>query len=113
VTRRATAVYLPLKGGGKGVLPYLAPVIKGRLFGGDAEYASKRLNRFLRDVGIADPRKVIHSFRHRAQDRLRAAECPRDIREAILGHEKRTVAAGYGAGFAVSQLKKWVDKIGF
>jgi len=35
---------------------------------------------FLDDCGIADPRKVVHSLRHRAQDRLRAAGCPEDVR---------------------------------
>jgi integrase len=95
------------------VLAHLPPAIKGRLFDGDAEYASKRLNRFLRGVGITDPRKVVHSFRHRAQDRLRAAECPSDVREAILGHEKKSVAQGYGTGFSVPQLRKWIDCISF
>jgi hypothetical protein len=56
---------------------------------------------------------VVHSLRHRAQDRLRAAECPEDIRWAILGHEERTVAAGYGEGFSLPVLRKWIDKIGF
>jgi len=100
------------------VLPHLPKAIKGHLFkngdhtdAGDA--ASKRLNRFLNACGITDPRKVIHSFRHRAQDRLRAAECPEDIRWALLGHEKETVAAGYGEGFSVAVLRKWIDKIGF
>jgi transposase-like protein len=41
-----------------------------------SDAASKRLNRFLDDIGITDPRKVAHSLRHRAQDRLRAAGCP-------------------------------------
>jgi hypothetical protein len=58
-------------------------------------------------------RKVIHSFRHRAADRLRAAECPEDIRWSILGHEEETVANSYGTSFSVPQLKKWIDKIGF
>jgi integrase len=99
------------------MLSGLPQKITGPLFRRDAadpsDAASKRLNRFLRDCGIDDPRKVIHSFRHRAQDRLRAAECPEDIRWSILGHERETVAAGYGEGFAVSVLKKWIDKIGF
>jgi hypothetical protein len=77
------------------------------------DMASKRLGKFLDDIGITDPRKVVHSLRHRAQDRLRAAECPEDIRWAILGHEERTVAAGYGEGFSLPVLRKWVDKIGF
>jgi integrase len=96
------------------VLPHLPKTIKGKLFVGDTPTAaSKRLNRFLRDVSIADPRKVVHSLRHRAQDRLRAAGCPQDIRWAILGHEEKTVAAGYGEGFPVTLLRKWIDRIGF
>jgi integrase len=95
-----------------GVLPFLPREIKGRLFRGSVPAASKRLNRFLNDCGIVDPRKVVHSLRHRAQDRLRAAGCPEDVRWAILGHEEKSVAAGYGEGFPVPLLKRWVDKIG-
>ena len=63
------------------VLPYLPKSIKGPLFdrsknADPSDAASKRLNRFLDDCGIVDKRKVVHSFRHRAQDRLRAAELP-------------------------------------
>jgi integrase len=95
-----------------GALPFLPDKIKGPLFEGTEAAPSKRLNRFLRDCGIADPRKVLHSLRHRAQDRLRAAGCPQDVRWALLGHEEKTVVAGYGEGFPVKMLREWVDKIG-
>ena len=99
------------------VLPFVPKAIKGPLFANNdadlSDAASKRLNRFLDDCGITDPRKVVHSLRHRAQDRLRAAGCPEDVRWALLGHEEKTVAAGYGEGFPVPMLKKWIDKIGF
>ena len=99
------------------VLPFLPKTITGPLFPrttlAPPDAASKRLNRFLDDCGIADRRKVVHSLRHRAQDRLRAAGCPEDIRWAILGHEEETVAAGYGEGFPVPLLRKWIDKIDF
>lgn len=98
------------------MLPHLPATIKGKLFDGTPAAASKRLMKFLRrrdGVGITDPLKVVHSLRHRAQDRLRAAGCPEDMRWAILGHEEETVAAGYGEGFPVTMLRKWIDKIGF
>jgi integrase len=95
-------------------LPSGFPAIKGRLFEGNPHAASKRLAKLVRDIGITDPAKApAHSWRHRAQDRLRAASCPEDIREALLGHEKKTVADGYGRGFPVAMLKQWMEKIGF
>jgi integrase len=100
------------------VLPYLPKAIKGPLFdrsknADPSDAASKRLNRFLDDSGIVDKRKVVHSFRHHAADRLRAAECPEDIRWSILGHEEETFADSYGTGFPVTVLKKWIDRIDF
>ena len=96
------------------LLPLLPATIKGPLFPDDnAHAASTRLNPFLRGIGITDPAKVVHSFRHRAQDRLRTAGCRIDIRWELLGHEKKTVAEGYGEGSPVPILKKWIDKIGF
>jgi integrase len=95
------------------VLPFLPRTIERPLFRGRPGAASTRLNRFMNEIGITDPRKVLHSLRHRAQDRLRAAGCPVDYRWAILGHEEKTVAEGYGKGFPVPLLKRWIDKIGF
>jgi integrase len=95
------------------VLPYLPKKITGPLFAGGAPAASKRLNRFLRDSGVAASGKVVHSLRHRAADRLRATGAQVDIRHALLGHETRTVADSYGTGHPVPLLKKWIDRIGF
>jgi integrase len=102
------------------LLPYLPATIKGKLFERigtlkrTSDAASKRLMRFLRDdCGIADSRKVIHSLRHRAKDRSRAAGCPLNVQYELFGHEEKTIAAGYGVGSPVPLLKKWIDRIGF
>lgn len=95
------------------LLPYLRAKISGPLFTGNPKAASKRLNDFLDECGLTDPRIVVHSLRHRAADRLRAYECPIDIRRAILGHEDGSVSEGYGEGFPVKILRGWIDKIGF
>ena len=95
------------------LLPHLPKKITGPLFNGNVKAASKRLNDFLDDSGLTDPSIVIHSLRHRAADRLRAYECPIDIRRAILGHEDGSVSEGYGEGFPVKILREWIDEIGF
>ena len=95
-------------------LPDFVPPIKGKLFPREDKYRSpKRLNAFLRDIGIAEANKVLYSLRHRAKDRLRAAGCPWDVAEEIFGRDKVTVGKGYGHGSPVTLLKSWVDKIGF
>ena len=48
-------------------------------------------------VGITDPQKAPdHSWRHRVEDELRAAEAPEDARDAILGHARKLRAASMG-----------------
>jgi integrase len=109
------------------LLPHLPATIIGPLFAADvadrfaeatvkrlANRASKRLMSFLRDdCSIADPNKVVHSLRHRAQDRLRRAACPKPIRQELLGHDEATVGESYGEGHPVPMLKEWIDRIGF
>lgn len=91
------------------------------LFQGSSRAAGKRLRRLLRKLdisydaerGTGTPKKVIQSLRHRAKDRLRDLGCPLDIQYAILGHEVKTVAAGYGHGYPMKQLLHWIDQIGY
>jgi integrase len=96
------------------LLPHLPDKIEGVLFADNEHLASGRLRKFLRKVcGITDKGKVAaHSFRHRAQDRLRAAGLRKDQREELLGHTRKTVGEGYGEGSPVPMLKRWIDKIG-
>jgi integrase len=95
------------------LLKHLPKKISGPLFTGRLDSAGKRLRKWLGNIGISDPAKApMHSFRHRAKDKLRAAGAPLDVQYELLGHEVRTVAAGYGRGSPVPLLKKWLDKIG-
>ena len=48
-------------------------------------------------AAITDPAKAPdHSWRHRIEDELRAAEVPEDVRDAILGHSRKTTGRQYG-----------------
>jgi hypothetical protein len=53
----------------------------------------------------------MHSFRHSLRDRLRAVECPSDIVDAIGGWKTSGVSHGYGNGYPLDVLKKWMDKL--
>lgn len=91
----------------------LPTTITEPLFTGTEGAAEKRLMRFLRNTcKITDKRKVIHSLRHRAKDRLRAAGCPLDVQYQILGHEQSTVASGYGVGYPLTKIVEWIQYIG-
>src|SRR5262249_60833592 len=69
----------------------------GKYGSASAQY-SKRFGRLLRSIGITDKRKVLHSARHTVKDRLRAAQVPLDVQNAILGHATGSVGESYGIG---------------
>jgi integrase len=73
-----------------------------------ANSASAALNKWL------SPRVpkggVIHSFRHSFRDRLRAVECPADIIDRLGGWAVGGVGEGYGEGYPLEVLTKWMNK---
>ncbi|MDC1001689.1 tyrosine-type recombinase/integrase [Alphaproteobacteria bacterium] len=74
-----------------------------------ANSASGGLNKWLHQY-VPD-NCVIHSFRHSLRDRLRAVECPSDIVDAIGGWKTSGVGHGYGNGYPLEVLEKWMDKL--
>ena len=74
-----------------------------------ANSASGGLNKWLHQY-VPD-NCVIHSFRHSLRDRLRAVECPSDIVDAIGGWKTSGVGQGYGNGYPLEVLKRWMEKI--
>lgn len=104
----------------KALLPHLPNKITGPLFTCNKDSAGKRLSAFLRDIGVNDSDKApMHSFRHRAANRLRRGGVPEDLREAIGGWAdgKKKISRKYGnkhgRGFPIKMLKEAIDKIGF
>ena len=72
----------------------------------NANSASGGLNKWLQTHVPAGC--VIHSFRHSLRDRLRAVECPSDIVDAIGGWKTAGVGHGYGDGYPLDVLAKWM-----
>lgn len=74
-----------------------------------ATHASNALNKWLKKDfdGL-----TAHSLRHTMRDRLRAVECPTELIDQIGGW--RTVGGvgvGYGQGYALGKLRKWLGKV--
>lgn len=104
----------------KDLLPHLPQKITKPLIIGRKDSASKRLREFLREIGIADSDKApMHSFRHRAAQRLRRAIADESLREAIGGwadgkkKTSRKYGNKHGKGFPIKMLKEAIDHIGF
>ncbi|MCW1841315.1 tyrosine-type recombinase/integrase [Prosthecomicrobium hirschii] len=74
--------------------------------GVNANSASAALNKWLKPRLPAGC--VIHSFRHSLRDRLRAVECPADIVDAIGGWTTQGVGHGYGSGYPLDVLHRWM-----
>ena len=74
-----------------------------------ANSASGGLNKWLHQY-VPD-NCVIHSFRHSLRDRLRAVECPSDIVDAIGGWKTSGVGHGYGNGYPLEVLQRWMKRI--
>jgi len=62
---------------------------------------------------IIDPAKAPdHSWRHRFEDELRTAEVPEDVRDAIVGHTRKTTGRLYGVrGEALARLHRYLSLI--
>jgi integrase len=75
----------------------------------NANSASAAINKWIKTV--ADSDAVIHGLRHSFRDRLRAVEAPSEVIDQLGGWSLKTVGQGYGEGYEVEILSKWLEKI--
>lgn len=75
----------------------------------NANTASASLNKWLKQH-VPDG-CTMHSFRHSMRDRLRAVECPADIVDQIGGWQTDGVGHGYGSGYPLEVLRKWMKAV--
>ena len=75
----------------------------------NANSASAALNKWLKSKLIDD--YVIHGFRHSFRDRLGAVECPSEIIDQLGGWSSKSVGQGYGVGYKLNHLNKWISLI--
>jgi integrase len=74
-----------------------------------ANSASAALNKWLK--GYVSNGGTIHSFRHSMRDRLRAVECPSEMVDQIGGWSRGSVGQGYGSGYPLDAMHRYLSKI--
>lgn len=75
---------------------------------------SKWFSRYLRhDCGIADTRKVFHSFRHTFKDACRNSDVPEEHHDQLTSHASRgrNAGRGYGVGLSLQTLDRSLQRI--
>ena len=81
---------------------------------GYSNMAVKWFTRYRRKVGVDDPNKPFHSFRHTFTDTLKQRGVPYHISAALDGHSDGSITFGtYGRDFNVGILKDAVERIDF
>ena len=71
--------------------------------------ASAALNKWIKSEGFKE--HSMHSFRHSLRDRLRSVECPIEIADQIGGWTFKSVGQGYGNGYCLKILAKWMNLV--
>ena len=77
--------------------------------GCNANSASAAINKWIKTV--AGSEAVIHGLRHSFRDRLRAVEAPSEVIDQLGGWSLKTIGQGYGSGYQLNILTKWLEKI--
>jgi len=77
--------------------------------GCNSNSASAEINKWIKT--IAGSEAVIHGLRHGFRDRLRAVEAPVDMIDQLGGWSLRSVGQGYGDGYPLELLSRWMERI--
>lgn len=76
--------------------------------------ASKRLNGYLKRIGVKTGRDLVfHSFRHAFIDAARSSDVSDERIKELVGHKDTSVTGGYGHGASLAALQKEIAKIEF
>ena len=70
---------------------------------------TKWFTRYRRDVGVYEPGRDFHSFRHSATTFLQRAKVPVALIDALTGHSTPGETARYSKGYEVLDLKAAID----
>jgi integrase len=97
------------RGGDERLFPELRPSVSGQVTGN----WSKWWGRYTDDLGVTDPRKVFHSFRHTFKRACRSARIEEELHDALTGHTSASVGRRYGGGVPLEVLAEEIAKVSY
>jgi integrase len=97
------------RGGDQRLFPELRPSVSGQVTGN----WSKWWARYADGLGITDPRKVFHSFRHTFKLACRSARIEEERHDALTGHTSASVGRRYGGGVPLEVLAEEIAKVSY
>lgn len=118
--RRVPLHHIALDAGFQTYLDWLAATGERQLFP-ELPATNKRTKEMSRwfgrafrpSIGIDDPTRTFHSFRHLFKDRCREAKLRRDLHDSLTGHADGSAGAHYGDGLTLEDLKSGIDALTF
>jgi hypothetical protein len=79
-----------------------------------SQFIPRQFNRtYLKNVGITDPKKVFHSFRHTLKTALSLAGVSREVSNNITGHDDSSAAGGYIHDVSIEEMKVALESVQF
>ena len=75
---------------------------------------SKWFGRYKNLIGITDPKKTFHSFRHTFIDQLKQIDVPDGKIQELVGHANHSITTGrYGKPYRPNALKEIIDGLDY
>ncbi|WP_342627819.1 DUF6538 domain-containing protein [Nguyenibacter vanlangensis] len=74
---------------------------------------SKRLNRYIDDIGLTGPDLVGYSFRHACRQMLRAGAIGDELMNKVFGHASGTVGSNYGKHLSAQEARLTYENVSF
>ncbi|WP_160165436.1 DUF6538 domain-containing protein [Gluconobacter thailandicus] len=98
---------------GRDGLLFPLPPHNGKFSENVAQAWSKRLNRYLDDIGLDGPDLVGYSFRHTCRQMLRAGAIGDELMNKVFGHAAGTVGSNYGKHLSSQEARLVIDNVSF
>jgi len=92
----------------------LWPEFRRGKHGGYSGSYSKWFGQYKNQIGITDPRKTFHSFRHTFIDQLKQLDVPDGKIQELVGHANHSITTGrYGKPYRPTALKEIIESLSY